>query len=209
VRAAGAEAVACDLEKATVEEVAEAARRADAVVFAAGAGPGSGPQRKLIMDRDGAIKLLQATADRSVPYVIVRSVGAEEPPLPSDDDVFSVYLRGRQDPRRQRGRGTDRPGAHARDRVVRGGTQRVRDEQDAVSTGCGVVFISWLISQGHSLSPLAQAMVALGDSGTLAELYAQLTGDAATNAWPNFQAAVTALPGGVTGDNPFDAPLSV
>jgi hypothetical protein len=47
-------------------------------------------------------------------------------------------------------------------------------------------------------------MVALGDSGTLAALYAQLTGDAATNAWPKFQAAVQALPGGVTSDDPFN-----
>jgi hypothetical protein len=33
-------------------------------------------------------------------------------------------------------------------------------------------------------------------------------GDASMNAWPKFQAAVQALPGGVTTDNPFDAPLS-
>jgi hypothetical protein len=47
-------------------------------------------------------------------------------------------------------------------------------------------------------------MVGLGDAGTLAELYAQLTGDAATNAWSSFQAAVAALPGGVTNDDPFN-----
>jgi hypothetical protein len=82
--------------------------------------------------------------------------------------------------------------------------QTEQTDQDAVSTGCGMAFISWLLSQGHHLSQIAQAMVALGDSGTLAELYAQLTGDAATNAWPNFQAAVQALPGGVTNDDPFN-----
>jgi uncharacterized protein YbjT (DUF2867 family) len=42
------------------------------------------------MDRDGAIKLLDATAAQSARYVIVSSVGAESPP--DDDDVFSVYL---------------------------------------------------------------------------------------------------------------------
>ena len=77
-------------------------------------------------------------------------------------------------------------------------------DQDAVSTGCGMAFISWLLSQGHRLSEIAQAMVALGDSGTLAALYAQLTGDAASNAWTKFQAAVAALPGGVTSDDPFN-----
>jgi hypothetical protein len=77
-------------------------------------------------------------------------------------------------------------------------------DQGADSTGCGMAFISWLLSQGHNLPQIAQAMVALGDSGTLAALYAQLTGDAARNAWPNFQAAVQALPGGVTTDDPFN-----
>ena len=76
--------------------------------------------------------------------------------------------------------------------------QTEQTDQDAVSTGSGMAFISWLLSQGHHLPQIAQAMVGLGDSGTLAALYAQLTGDAATNAWPNFQAAVQALPGGVT-----------
>jgi uncharacterized protein YbjT (DUF2867 family) len=95
VQATGAEAVVCDLEKASVEEVAAAVQRADAVVFAAGAGPGSGAERKLTMDRDGAIKLLDASAERAAAYVIVSSVGAENPPSASDDDVFSVYLRAK------------------------------------------------------------------------------------------------------------------
>lgn len=95
VQAAGAEPVVCDLERTGVEEVAAAVKRADAVVFAAGAGPGSGAERKLTMDRDGAIKLLDATADRAVPFVIVSSVGAENPPPESDDEVFSVYLRAK------------------------------------------------------------------------------------------------------------------
>ena len=93
VQAAGANPVVCDLENATVEEIAAAVQHAEAVVFAAGAGPGSGAERKLTMDRDGAVKLLDATAERAVPYVIVSSVGAENPP--ADDDVFSVYLRAK------------------------------------------------------------------------------------------------------------------
>ena len=68
---------------------------ADAVVFAAGAGPGSGAARKLTMDRDGAIKLLEATEKDSPRYVMVSAVGAEDPP--SGDDVFSVYLRAKAD----------------------------------------------------------------------------------------------------------------
>ena len=82
--------------------------------------------------------------------------------------------------------------------------QTEQTDQDAVSTGCGMAFISWLLSQGHHLPQIAQAVVGLGDSGTLAGLYAQLTGDAATNAWSKFQGAVQALPGGVTNDDPFN-----
>jgi hypothetical protein len=82
--------------------------------------------------------------------------------------------------------------------------QTEHTDQGAVSTGCGMAFLSWLLSQGQHLSQIAQAMVRLGDSGTLAALYAQLTGDAAGNAWPKFQSAVAALPGGITTDDPFN-----
>ena len=94
VRAQGGRPVVCDLEHATVPEVAAAIRGASAAVFAAGAGPGSGAQRKLTMDRDGAIKLLEAAAEADVPrYVIISAVGAENPP--DRDDVFSVYLQAK------------------------------------------------------------------------------------------------------------------
>jgi uncharacterized protein YbjT (DUF2867 family) len=95
LRSIGAEPVVCDLEQATVEEIGAAVHRADAVVFAAGAGPGSGAARKLTMDRDGAIKLIEATSGPAVPYVMVSAVGAESPP--SGDDVFSVYLQAKAD----------------------------------------------------------------------------------------------------------------
>jgi nucleoside-diphosphate-sugar epimerase len=94
VRAAGGEPVLCDLETASVSEIAAAIAGASAVVFAAGAGPGSSAERKLTVDRDGAIKLRDAAVAAGVPrYVIVSSVGAENPP--DDDDVFSVYLRAK------------------------------------------------------------------------------------------------------------------
>ncbi len=94
VRARGGEPVVCDLERADVSEIAAAITGASAVVFAAGAGPGSGAERKLTMDRDGAIKLLAAAEQvGAARYLIVSSVGAESPP--GDDDVFSVYLRAK------------------------------------------------------------------------------------------------------------------
>src|SRR5882762_2012314 len=51
--------------------------------------------------------------------------------------------------------------------------------------------------------PTAPAIVALRDQGTLAQLYGNLTGDVTSNAWPTFLAAVQALTGGVTNDDPF------
>jgi nucleoside-diphosphate-sugar epimerase len=92
VRQAGASAAVCDLEQANVEEVAAAIEGCNAVVFAAGAGPGSGAERKVTMDRDGAIKLLGAATTSSVGrYVMLSGAGVENPP--SGDEVFEVYLR--------------------------------------------------------------------------------------------------------------------
>jgi uncharacterized protein YbjT (DUF2867 family) len=94
LRADGSEPVVCDLEVSGVEEVAAAIAGVDAVVFAAGAGPGSGAQRKLTVDRDGAIKLLEAAGAAGVErYVMVSSIGADNPP--PGEDVFSVYLRAK------------------------------------------------------------------------------------------------------------------
>jgi uncharacterized protein YbjT (DUF2867 family) len=94
IRALGGEPAVCDLERASVAEIAEAIAGANAAVFAAGAGPGSGAERKLTMDRDGAIKLLEASVSAGAPrYLIISSLGAENPP--QGDDVFSVYLRAK------------------------------------------------------------------------------------------------------------------
>src|SRR5579862_3221593 len=95
VSRAGAAPVRCDIERASVEEIAAAIEGSDAVVFAAGAGPGSGAARKLTMDRDGAIKLLDATAADASHYVMLSGIGVENPP--EGDDVFSVYLRAKAD----------------------------------------------------------------------------------------------------------------
>ena len=93
VAGTGAEPVVCDLELATLAEVAGAVGHADAVVFSAGAGAGSGADRKLTLDRDGAITLLEAVDGTPARYVMVSAVGAEAPP--SGDGVFEVYLRAK------------------------------------------------------------------------------------------------------------------
>jgi len=94
IRARGGVPVVCDLEHAGAPEIADVIVGSDAVVFAAGAGAGSGAERKLTVDRDGAIKLLAASASADARrYVMISSVGAESPP--DGDDVFSVYLRAK------------------------------------------------------------------------------------------------------------------
>jgi uncharacterized protein YbjT (DUF2867 family) len=77
---AGADPVVLDLEAADVDEVAAAIAGADAVVFAAGAGPGSGAARKETVDLGAARLLIDACRDAGVDrYVMVSSIGAHAP----------------------------------------------------------------------------------------------------------------------------------
>jgi uncharacterized protein YbjT (DUF2867 family) len=78
VREAGGEPVLCDLERD--DDLAACIGGADAVVFAAGAGPGSGPERKRTVDLGGALKLLDAARRVGARrYLMVSSIGAEDP----------------------------------------------------------------------------------------------------------------------------------
>ena len=80
LRAAGAEPVVCDLEHSDVDTVAGHLAGADAVVFAAGAGPGSGPARKLTVDYGGAVKSVDAAIAKEIRrFVIVSSINANHP----------------------------------------------------------------------------------------------------------------------------------
>jgi uncharacterized protein YbjT (DUF2867 family) len=90
----GATPVALDMESADAGAIAEAIRGCDGVVFAAGAGAGSGAARKETVDYGAAAKLVMAAEEAGVGrYVMVSSMGAENPP--DGDDVFSVYLRAK------------------------------------------------------------------------------------------------------------------
>ncbi|MFH8471231.1 SDR family oxidoreductase [Streptomyces sp. NPDC018000] len=94
LRAAGAEPVVLDLESASVEEVAQVLRGADAAVFAAGAGPNSGSERKDTVDRGAAVLFADAAERAGVRrYVVVSSMGAD--PDHPGDEVFDAYLRAK------------------------------------------------------------------------------------------------------------------
>ena len=97
LRAAGAQPLVVDLENASVDEVASHLDGADAVVFAAGAGPGSGAARKETVDRDAAILLADAAEAAKVRrYVMISSIGADaEAPDDAGNPVFVAYLRAK------------------------------------------------------------------------------------------------------------------
>jgi uncharacterized protein YbjT (DUF2867 family) len=94
VEAAGAEPVVCDLE--AEEDLSGYVKGADAVVFAAGAGPGSGPERKRTVDFGAAAKLIEACNDAGVRrYLIVSSIGAHDPK--SGPESMRPYLEAKAD----------------------------------------------------------------------------------------------------------------
>ncbi|WP_031510658.1 NAD(P)H-binding protein [Streptomyces megasporus] len=97
LRSAGAEPIVCDLESASVEEVAGHLEGADAAVFAAGAGPGSGAARKDTVDRAAAVLFADAAERAGVRrFVVVSSMGADREPPADTEPVFAAYLRAKK-----------------------------------------------------------------------------------------------------------------
>ncbi|MEU8084042.1 NAD(P)H-binding protein [Micromonospora sp. NPDC049101] len=97
LRAVGATPVICDLEHTDVADLAAHLDTADAVIFAAGAGPGSGAARKDTVDRAGAALLADAATRAGVRrYLLVSSMGVDGPPAAGTDDVWAAYLRAKR-----------------------------------------------------------------------------------------------------------------
>lgn len=93
LRAAGAEPVVFDLENGSADELAAIVNGADAVVFAAGAGPGSGAARKDTVDRGGAVLLADAAEAAGVRrYVMVSAMSADKGGEGIEDEVFAAYM---------------------------------------------------------------------------------------------------------------------
>ncbi|BDH09301.1 SDR family oxidoreductase [Streptomyces hygroscopicus] len=94
--AAGAEPVVCDLESASVQDVARHMEGVDAAVFAAGAGPGSGIERKDSVDRGATALFADAAEAAGVRrFLVVSSMGADREPPEGTDPVFAAYLRAK------------------------------------------------------------------------------------------------------------------
>lgn len=96
VEADGSAAVLLDLEETDAHTLAGAITGADAVVFAAGAGSGSGAARKDTVDRGAAALLADAAEEAGVSrYLLVSSIGAGQAPPPGTDEVFAAYLEAK------------------------------------------------------------------------------------------------------------------
>lgn len=96
VRATGAEALVVDLEVVGVADVAGLLDGVDAVLFAAGAGPGSGVARKDTVDRGASALLADAAEQAGVDrFVQISSMGAGAPPPPGTDETFAAYLQAK------------------------------------------------------------------------------------------------------------------
>ena len=91
IEADGGVPVLCDLER---DDVTPHVRGADAIVFAAGAGPGSGPERKRTVDLGAAVKCVEAAEALGVArFVIVSSIGAHDPD--GGAEAMRPYLRAK------------------------------------------------------------------------------------------------------------------
>jgi uncharacterized protein YbjT (DUF2867 family) len=97
IAAAGGEAAVLDLESADVESVAKVLEGADVAIFSAGAGPGSGNDRKDTVDRGAAGLLADAAEQAGVRrHIQVSSMGADRVDQLDPDDSFTVYLKAKK-----------------------------------------------------------------------------------------------------------------
>lgn len=96
LRADGIDPVVVDLEadETTGQSLAGAFRDANAVVFAAGSGPGQPAERKWSVDHGGVVKTIDACRHAGIDrLVIVSAIGVDE--APTGDDVYAEYQRAK------------------------------------------------------------------------------------------------------------------
>jgi uncharacterized protein YbjT (DUF2867 family) len=97
VEAAGGTALVSDLEAVTAEDLAPHLVGADAVVFAAGAGPTSGAPRKDTVDRAASVLLAEAAQLAGVQrYVQVSAINVDEEPDASRGDAWVAYVHAKR-----------------------------------------------------------------------------------------------------------------
>lgn len=96
--AVGGQCVVQDLERSDPAAVAEVLAGADAAVFSAGAGPGSGAARKDTVDRAAAVLFAEASAAAGVRrHLQVSAMGLDRADDPGTEPVFAAYLAAKRD----------------------------------------------------------------------------------------------------------------
>ncbi|HEX2143330.1 MAG TPA: NAD(P)-binding oxidoreductase [Glycomyces sp.] len=101
LNAIGGRPIVLDLEQADAEHLggllaSEMYGEVDAVVFAAGAGPGSGAVRKDTVDRAASVLLADAAERAGVRrFLQISSMGADSDPDPSRDEVWAAYIEAK------------------------------------------------------------------------------------------------------------------
>lgn len=94
LEAVGAEAVVCDVERGG--DLRAEAGEAEAIVFTAGAGPGSGPERKQTVDYGAAVESMSVAGDVGVArFVIVSSIGTDD--VEGASQAMRPYLQAKRD----------------------------------------------------------------------------------------------------------------
>ncbi|WP_407407370.1 SDR family oxidoreductase [Peribacillus sp.] len=88
----GGQPILADLE----ENVDKAVDNMDAIVFAAGSGPKTGPDKTTAVDKNGAIKLIDAAKKKGVGrFVMLSSVGSDQPQ--QGPEGMQHYLEAKHD----------------------------------------------------------------------------------------------------------------
>ena len=175
VRATGARPVVADME--AIEDLSDLVEGVNAVVFAAGAGPGSGPERKRTVDLGAAVKLLEGARRTGVRrYLMISAMGAADPAAGSSERCARTSTRRRRRTRRwppatsewtivRPGRLTNEPGTGRVEVAASLGRRGeiTRDDVAAVLVGCldepRTVRAAFDLLRGET--PIAQALAAL------------------------------------------------
>ncbi|MRH41419.1 NAD(P)H-binding protein [Aquibacillus halophilus] len=89
----GAETVLVDLEEDDIDTIAKAAQGVDAIVFTAGSGPHTGPDKTMLIDLDGAVKTIEAAKVAGVKrFVMVSSFDTTREAIQAAPESFAPYV---------------------------------------------------------------------------------------------------------------------
>ncbi|WP_173917681.1 SDR family oxidoreductase [Halobacillus sp. Marseille-Q1614] len=88
----GAETTIVDLED-DIESITKAAEGVDAVVFTAGSGPNTGPDKTILIDLDGAVKTIKAAEAAGVKrFVMISSFDTTREAIQAANSSFAPYV---------------------------------------------------------------------------------------------------------------------